>query len=99
MPYTVKGKNIKLLERLIKSGTEFGYINSRNSRIKSMVVKSQKEDEYKIEFLIIAGDGGQAYLNAIKNKDLIKEFNKVKRYNHIIDEYTPEIISKLKFVK
>ncbi len=56
MPYNAKGKNLELLKTLTKYGTEYGYINSRLSKIKSMTIKSQKDDEYKIEFVIESMD-------------------------------------------
>tara|TARA_A100001011_G_scaffold327627_1_gene351874 strand:- start:69 stop:491 length:423 start_codon:yes stop_codon:yes gene_type:complete len=100
MPYTAKGKNLELLKTLTKYGTEYGYINSRLSAITSMTIKSQKDDEYKIEFVIIAGDRNTS-LTAIKNKNLIWEFNKMKRLiiKRSITKYTPEVLSKLKFIK
>ena len=98
MPYTAKGKNLELLKTLTKYGTEYGYIKSRLSKITSMTIKSQKDDEYKIEFVIESMDNDTS-LTAIKNKNLIWEFNKIKRYNFIKEKYTPEVISKLKFIK
>ena len=99
LPYTAKNKNLELFKTLLKYGKEFGYINSRNSKITNTVIKSQKGDEYTIEFTITALDGGQEFINKIKNKDIINEFNQMKRIGSIKNKYTPEIISKLKFIK
>ena len=100
LPFTAKGKNLDLLKFLMKYGKEFGYINSRNSRIIHTVIKSKKGDEYTIEFTIEALDGGQQYINNIKSKDLINEFNHIKRrLKPVIQKYTPDVLSELKFIK
>ena len=102
LPFTTKGKNLDLLKFLMKYGKEFGYINSRNSRIKNTVIKSKKGDEYTIEFTIEAYDafnGGQQYINKIKSKDLINEFNQIKKLNSVIQKYTSDVLSELKFIK
>ena len=83
----------------MKYGKEFGYINSRNSRIIHTVIKSKKGDEYTIEFTIEALDGGQQYINKIKSKDLINEFNQIKKLNSVIQKYTANVLSELKFIK
>ena len=100
LPFTAKGKNLDLFKFLIKYGKEFGYINSRNSRIINTVIKSKKGDEYTIEFTIEALDGGQQYINKIKSKDIINEFNYIKRrLKTVIKKYTSDILSELKFIK
>ena len=99
LPFTTKGKNLDLLKFLMKYGKEFGYINSRNSKIKNTVIKSKKGDEYTIEFTIEVLDGGQQYINKIKSKDLINEFNQIKKLNSVIQKYTANVLSELKFIK
>ena len=100
LPFTAKGKNLDLFKFLIKYGKEFGYINSRNSRIINTVIKSKNGDEYTIEFTIEALDGGQQYINKIKSKDIINEFNYIKRrLKTVIKKYTSDILSELKFIK
>jgi hypothetical protein len=102
LPFTSKTKNLDLLKFLMKYGKEFGYINSRDSKIKNTVIKSQKGDEYTIEFTIEAYDafnGGQQYINKIKSKDLINEFNQIKKLNSVIQKYTSDVLSELKFIK
>jgi len=99
LPFTAKGKNLDLLKFLMKYGKEFGYINSRNSKIKNTVIKSKKGDEYTIEFTIEVLDGGQQYINKIKSKDLINEFNQIKKLNSVIQKYTSDVLSELKFIK
>jgi hypothetical protein len=99
LPFTSKTKNLDLLKFLMKYGKEFGYINSRNSKIKNTVIKSKKGDEYTIEFTIEVLDGGQQYINKIKSKDLINEFNQIKKLNSVIQKYTANVLSELKFIK
>ena len=82
-------------------GKEYGYINSRNSRIINTVIKSKKGDEYTIEFTIEALDGGQEYINKIKNTDLIQEFNQIKRRlkSALKEKDKFDVLSELKFIK
>ena len=101
LPFTAKGKNLDLFKFLIKFGKEFGYINSRNSRIINTVIKSKNGDAYTVEFTIEALDGGQEYINKIKNTDLIQEFNQIKRRlkSALKEKDKFDVLSELKFIK
>ena len=99
LPYDKKNKNELLLKTLIKHGKEFGYVNSRNSEIVKTVIKSQKDGKFTIEFTIKALDGGQSFINGIKNKDIINELNQIKRFKFMKTMISNDILSKIKFIK
>ena len=74
-------------------------MNSRNSKIVKTVIKSQKDGKFTIEFTIKALDGGQSFINGIKNKDIINELNQIKRFKFMKTMISNDILSKIKFIK
>ena len=101
LPFSSDNKNLDLLGYLMYFGNEYGYINSRNSRIINTVIKSKKGNKFTIEFAIKALDGGQEYINKIKNTDLIQEFNQIKRRlkSALKEKDKFDVLSELKFIK
>ena len=101
LPFSSDNKNLDLLGYLMYFGNEYGYINSRNSRIINTVIKSKKGNKFTIEFTIKALDGGQEYINKIKNTDLIQEFNQIKRRlkSALKEKDKFDVLSELKFIK
>ena len=101
LPFSTDNKNLDLLRYLMYFGKEYGYINSRNSRIIHTVIKSKKGNKFTIEFTIEALDGGQEYINKIKNTDLIQEFNQIKRRlkSALKEKDKFDVLSELKFIK
>ena len=99
LPYDNKNKNELLLKTLMKYGKEYGYVCSRNSEIVKTVIKSQKDGKFTIEFTIKALDGGQSFINGIKNKDIINELNQIKRFKFMKTMIGNDILSKIKFIK
>ena len=101
LPFSNDNKNLDLLKYLMHFGKEFGYINSRNSKIIHTVIKSKKGNKFTIEFTIDALDGGQEYINKIKNSDLIQEFNQIKRRlkSAFKEKDIFDVLSELKFIK
>ena len=101
LPFSNDNKNLDLLKYLMYFGKEFGYINSRNSKIIHTVIKSKKGNKFTIEFTIDALDGGQEYINKIKNSDLIQEFNQIKRRlkSAFKEKDIFDVLSELKFIK
>ncbi len=101
LPFSNDNKNLDLLKYLMHFGKEFGYINSRNSKIIHTVIKSKKGNKFTIEFTIDALDGGQEYINKIKNSDLIQEFNQIKRRlkSAFKEKDNFDVLSELKFIK
>ena len=82
MPEESKTKILDKIKKIFKSGEEFGYVNSRISKVINQKILTSKGDMYDIQVELkpdtdYPGSLEAQKLNAATSSDIVKELNRI----------------------